>query len=59
LGKVAKGQQAKATRIDPEVKEDAGLHRLGIRSLTIPQAKRLLADSLGISEDKIEITIRG
>jgi hypothetical protein len=64
IGQAALHPDSKLTPIDSEVQADqqaaSSLDRAQIGSgLTIPEAKRLLAKSLGVSPEKIEIIVRG
>lgn len=64
LGKAAKGEAANVEKVDPELAEDvvdqqvAGTAESPEGPLTIAEAKRRLALSLGVEPTAIEITIR-
>jgi hypothetical protein len=65
LGLAATGQSTKIEAIDEELLEDARdqVAHLPVNGvdqvLTIPEAKRLLAKSFGVTPESIEITIKG
>lgn len=66
LGHAAKGDAEEVNEVDPDVKADAADQQpatsqtnVTTSRLTIAEAKRGLAEALGISPDNIEITIRG
>jgi hypothetical protein len=56
LGRAAQGADGKLDVI--EYKDDFEESELEERALTIPEAKRLLAKTLGIEPDAIEITVK-
>jgi len=57
LGEAARGDTNKLEEIDPELEGmDADL--VSEAPLTIPEAKRRLAETLGVSPDSIEITVK-
>jgi hypothetical protein len=62
LGKIAKGEDVELQDIAADIKADqeAGTDRpTAPTGLTIAEAKRMLAESHGVSLDKAEIIIRG
>ena len=68
LGRVAKGEEKRLQSVDPEVAKDAEDQQAaampsddgaGSVPFTIAEAKRRLAEALGVTQDSIEIVVRG